>query len=357
MKQSAFLVLLAIAVLLVIAGCERKVVNEIVQEAPAADIGACFTCHSDSDVKLVAARQQYELSVHYLGDTQNRNRNNSSRYASCEGCHTNEGFVARVTGEPFEGDHFTTISCFTCHQPHTSGTLGLQTMAAVTLENGGTFNNGAGNLCASCHHSRADVDTYIVAGDTLNTHWGPHHSNQSDMLAGTNGYEFAGYDYGSSPHGAGAEDGCLQCHMNKSLWGTGGHAFNMTDEEEEYENVSGCNTGCHEGSVEGFDHDGLQADITDKLLTLETLLLDAGLLALVDEDGELIPEPNEDHVLASVDEGGALFNYLFIKEDRSKGIHNPDYAEDLLQSAIDFMSAAKAPENPGQVDGGMIAAH
>ncbi len=34
---------------------------------------------------------------------------------------------------------------------------------------------------------------------------------------------------------------------------------------------------------------------------------------------------------------GALWNYLTVLEDRSDGVHNPKYAKDLLQAAIDAL--------------------
>ena len=43
------------------------------------------------------------------------------------------------------------------------------------------------------------------------------------------------------------------------------------------------------------------------------------------------------------DEAGALWNYLLFEEDRSVGVHKPNYMRGLLDSAIDFLNAAPAP--------------
>lgn len=347
MKNATLLLVLTGLIMLAGFGCERKVVNEYTNEPPPVEIWACFNCHSDSDFALAAARDQYDESLHALGNTYNRNRIYSSRYSSCEPCHTNEGFVAAATGVPAEGDQFTPIGCFTCHEPHTSGTLALRDTSPVMLENAEVFDKGAGNLCAKCHKSRRDVNTYVVAEDTLSNHFGPHHSNQSDMMIGTNAYEFEDYDYDRVHAHTNAENGCLQCHMAAPLFGTGGHTFAMYNEDEEHENVTGCNTGCHEGGVEELDHKGEQTAVMELLTDLETLLFDAGLLEWVDEDGELLLEPTEDRVVMTADSAGALYNYMFVREDQSKGIHNLSYAKDLLESSIAFMSAGRAPKHVG----------
>jgi len=336
MKRAFLLFPLVILIILIAGGCDRKVVNEYADDTPTQGVWNCFNCHGDNDFELVAARYQYDMSKHATGNTFNRNR--LSGYQSCEGCHTNEGFVARMTGEPADGNEFTPIACFTCHAPHTTGTLQLRSEAPVTLENDAIFNVGAGNLCANCHHSRRDVNTYVVANDTLDSHYGPHHSNQSDMLLGTNGYEYEDYDYiTANPH-LNAEDGCPQCHKADPLYGTGGHTFWLANDDEDYENVSGCNKGCHEGNVDELDYKGEQTEVMDMLDDLEALLLNAGLLEWIDEDGEMILEPTEDRVVMTADSAGALFNYMFVREDRSEGIHNLNYAKGLIESSIEFMS-------------------
>jgi hypothetical protein len=42
-------------------------------------------------------------------------------------------------------------------------------------------------------------------------------------------------------------------------------------------------------------------------------------------------------VTTSADSAGAVWNYLLVEEDRSKGMHNPAYMMDLLQSAIVYI--------------------
>ncbi len=345
MRNTMLLLFFAALVLVIAGGCERKVVNEVVSEAPPGGVFACFNCHTDTDEtgqEIRAARQGYVLSKHGTGDTWNRNRNIG--YGSCEGCHTSQGFIARVTGVPYEGDEFSRIECFTCHAPHTSGTLEMRVNGPVELGDGTIFNNGKGNTCASCHQGRRNAESYVSGTDTLSTHFGPHHGPQSDMLMGTNAWEYDGWDYpDDSPHRH-APDACVHCHMAPGVYATGFHTWYLEDEEHEYENVIGCNTGCHAGNVEDFEHEGVHDSIEVLLEDLATLLENAGLMEYILEDGELLFEPVDDRPVGSADSAGAVFNYLFVEEDRSHGIHNPDYAMDILESTIDFMTNGPAPK-------------
>ncbi|MBU2691075.1 MAG: hypothetical protein KJ970_09105 [Candidatus Eisenbacteria bacterium] len=333
MKQSCVLGIFTLAaVLILFAGCDREVVTEV---KTGAELSTCFTCHDDNELDLVAAQRQWEESTHGSGANVNRNRLYSSRYESCEPCHTAEGFVASVTGVPASGDHFTSIGCFTCHMPHTNGNLDVRVTGTVTLANGDIYDRGASNLCARCHQSRSDASTTVVDTLTLDSRFGPHHSNQADMLEGRNAYEYAGYSYGSSAHTSTALNGCIDCHMSAAInEAVGGHSFNMRDEGHEIENLAGCNVaGCHTGSntITTFDRDGLQEEMEALLSELKEILTGAGLL---DEEGA----PMADRVVTDADSSGAVYNLVFVEEDRSLGIHNTEYAKGLLQSSINFMT-------------------
>jgi hypothetical protein len=342
MKKTIYLMMAGILmVFLAFGGCERKVV---IEHSELDDAASCFTCHGDNDLALVQANGQWERSQHASGDNLDRNRNSNSYYASCEQCHSSEGFIAQVTGVEYEGDHFSAIGCFTCHAPHTNGNLSLRVDDAIMLMNGAVFDRGKANLCASCHQSRRDVTTTVVDGVVLSEHWGPHHSNQSDMLIGENSYEYSSYTYTMSPHSNVATDGCVNCHMTGSIgYYVGGHTMNMHDEDSEYENLAGCNaSACHNGAIDeldilaadDFDNDGeiegIQTEITGLLDSLVVLLEASGMV----HDGH----PVEDVEVSLADSAGAVYNWLFVKEDRSLGVHNTDYAVGLLQSSIGYMA-------------------
>jgi hypothetical protein len=339
------LAVLALAMLaLAFVGCDREITGDVAQASNASE--DCFSCHSDRDVFLKVAQQQFENSVHAAGRNSNRNRLYSPGYQSCEQCHTHEGFVAKWAGIPASGENFTPFKCFTCHAPHTNADFRLRVEQAVELENGTFYNKGHSNVCAACHHSRADVNTFVVDDVELSEHWGPHHSVQSDMLAGTNGYEYAAFDnYDGSYHETGVTDGCPSCHMGPSEHESiGGHSWNMENEDRGFQEIAACNVeGCHFANKldslnrianADFDGDGVTEGVQDEidglLDSLGTLLQNAGLLTV-----DL--EPVDELIVPDADSAGALFNYLFVHEDRSEGIHNTDYAVKLLVSSINYI--------------------
>jgi hypothetical protein len=292
---------------------------------------SCFTCHSDENTAVLAAEKQWENSVHASGGTLGENS------ASCSRCHTNEGFVRYVNGESaIEIENPTAIGCFTCHAPHTNGNLTLRTVAPYTMEDGSIYDKGTSNLCANCHHSRRNVNTYVYDGVTINSRWGPHHSGQGDMLNGTNGYEYAGYSYSNSPHSTRTVNGCVDCHMYPTpSYEMGGHTWKMEANGED--NVAACNQdGCH-ANVDDFNY--ATADfpngVQDSIQTLLDVLVDELLAAnLIDSTNHA---PLADRVVALADSAGAVWNYLLALDDRCLGVHNPRYSAGLLNSSIEYL--------------------
>ena len=331
-------------------GCERKVINEMSDEL-VADATACFACHSDQNFDLVAAQEQWRGSKHASGDNIDRNRING--YGFCEKCHTNEGFLIEVVGESVDTLNFTAIGCFTCHQPHTQGSLELRTAAVVSLANTMDYDKGGSNICANCHQSRRNAGSYIFDGVTIDNRWGPHHSCQSDMLLGTNAYEYEDYGYDNSAHTNATIDGCLDCHMSPSGdYMLGGHSFGMEVEQKELYNLSGCNSlNCHNNELEDFDYRDVRHEVAELLDSLKALLLNADLLEEVEEDGVIEYLPVDDREVTTADSAGAVYNYLFVHEDQSHGVHNADYAIGLLESSINYLVHGN-PEGQAFAGGG-----
>lgn len=347
MRHMRFVMIALAALALVIAGCDREITGDV--ELADQSASNCFDCHSDQDFTLLHAQDQFAVSLHATGETVERNRLYSSRYQSCERCHTHEGFVAEVTGTEVQADHFTNFDCFTCHAPHSNGNLTVRVQDAVSIPGGYVYDKEASNTCASCHQSRDAVEVSVPA-DAVNitftsNRWGPHHGHHSDMLIGVNGYEFDGYDYNNSWHGQNIDNGCISCHMSDKNTNAmvGGHTFWMVGEfhEEEVENIAAC-TGCHSeletfniDFPSGADYDwdgtaeGVQHEVEGLLDSLATLLVGAGVIDAEDH----LPVPDQ---TMSADSAGAVYNYLFVHGDRSEGIHNTDYTVGLLQSSINY---------------------
>jgi hypothetical protein len=254
----------------------------------------------------------------------------------CNGCHTSEGFVYRIeTGDILDNvANPSAINCFTCHAPHTTGNMDRRLEDPYPLANGVTFDHHDGNMCTACHQARRNVNTYVTTPTgrvNLTSRFGPHHGPQTDMLTGTNGYEYAGFTYEQTNHRTALEDGCLDCHMKETEnLRVGGHSFNMTydDGGEVLANTAAC-TKCH-GASNDFDVNGQQT-VTDSLVTdLRTRLVAAGLV----NGSTGLPRT----AVTNVDSAGAVWNYMLAVEDRSRGVHNRKYIQGLLQSAIDYIS-------------------
>ncbi len=290
----------------------------------------CSDCHNDTT--LITARQvQYEASLHGSGFTFERNS------ASCAICHTSEGFTERIATGSVEIagaiENPSPVNCSTCHQIHntyTTADWALTVDSAVTLElTGDTIDLGKGNLCASCHQPRWSYAIPEVGGgdvEITSTRFGPHHGPQSSMLAGVGGY---GEYNGPNVHLDTIPDGCTTCHMADAYGKqAGGHTMSMAYEYHgsEMQNLAGCES-CH-SDIESFDRNGLQTEVQALIDELKDLLVAEGLLT---ESGSGVTGT------FSSEQAGALWNYKTVTEDRSLGIHNPQFAKFLLQTAIDAL--------------------
>ncbi|MEN8249585.1 MAG: hypothetical protein ABFS32_11680 [Bacteroidota bacterium] len=323
---------------------------------------SCLVCHSQSSMDALNAL--YALSGH--------NAAGAVAYAggraSCAKCHSHEGFSNYLAATPgadaIDIAYPTRIGCKTCHSTHTSLeadiTAPMATTAAVTaITDGSTFdfvNNS--NLCANCHQSRKDGDSYdkytdaqsftrkftgdnIAAyttsangpagsatlnatSDTLtvvfdvptthvyisSSHAGPHHGPQANVLFGIGGY-------GSGSTGTHSTLGCVSCHLGTAGTTEGGHSF--------IPNVDNC-TSCHTGATD-FDWHGKQTSFDTRLAAIEAALETAHAIHV--DAGEVHP------MYSSItrEEFKAFWNFMILLEDASRGVHNPGYTETLLTSA------------------------
>ena len=329
--MSGFKIKLLIAalglLLIIVVGCDRNV-TEVVDGGT----DTCIQCHND-DTEIAAISDQWAASMHGSGATFERN------YDPCSGCHTSQGFVLRVSSgatDTLDIGNPARIGCFTCHEPHTNYDFTLRTAEAVTLELGGTFDMGHGNLCVNCHQARA-LDPAISATTTIdNKRWGPHHGPQGDILAGTGAYVFSGASYTNSPHTTLVTNGCPTCHMADAYGDqAGGHTMSVAYEyhDEMEPHVDGCNqAGCH-SSLEDFTYNGVQDSVEVLMAALRSALIVNGII----DSSDYIIVPADSTVDLSAVEAGAVLNYKMVLEDRSHGIHNTDYTFDILIAAINAL--------------------
>ena len=332
MRGKILVTLILAATLFVMVSCEREVTETIV----VAENTECFTCHADQDFgdEVVAAKVQWENSVHATGGNYERDG------TSCSQCHTNEGFKAFIeTGETINPENPSSIGCFTCHAPHTVGDFSLRADDPGDFVAGGSYDLGAANLCANCHQARAHSPMVEEATVTItSSRWGPHHGPQANILTGQGAYAFD-TPYSSSPTHGSVPDACIACHMAEPYGGqAGGHTFNLAYLYHGHTEhlVAGCNVdGCH-ADLEDFNHDGVQDSVTMLLDTLGFYLQDNGTL---DAD-HLFVMPANDTLILDGDMAKAAFNYLFFLEDRSLGIHNPSYALEVLSASVEIVRPA-----------------
>jgi len=296
----------------------------------------CLECHS-TDIQE-AIKIQFQQSAHNAGAIA---VDYAGGRASCAQCHSHEGFVEYAeTGEVGEDiSNPSAWQCKTCHNIHSTfevGDYAFRLNDAVTFIFDGTtqFDAGNSNLCANCHQSRTAEPNTAAPGTTFeitSTHYGPHHGAQANVLMGVGFAELSGsLSYptaGASAH-MGENGRCTGCHMYDYADGEGGHTFNPS--------LAACNS-CHSGSSTDFDYGGVQTETEDLLVELRTLLLNNSVLTFEVSGEDTTYHPitgTYDMVLVQ-----AFFNWVGLEEDRSMGVHNPQYVKALLQNSIDAVNA------------------
>lgn len=301
-------------------------------------IAFCLECHTSTAIDDLTA--QWAPSGHSSGSSLARGGS-----SSCAPCHSGVGFVAYLDGG--EDLSMSAINCSTCHshgeppvfQDADGEPVFVRTVSAVSLmvDNSKIIDmESSANLCVNCHQPRTaapiDEDQYdddvIIdpAGDGMyyvsSSHYGPHHSPQSTMLEGWGGYEIPGsVSYpGTKAHRHRKSRDCVSCHMDE-----GNHNFSTPE-------LSACTT-CHSSMPEDFDLNGKLTEIHGLITQLEGLLEEEGIL----HDGHVVNGASY-----PIEVVGAFFNYAFVEEDQSEGVHNPDYAVALLTNSIEALGGEVA---------------
>jgi hypothetical protein len=300
--------------------------------ASALESPPCNSCHNNTSL-ITGKAAQWGESKHGTGTAFIAEGPNKS----CAGCHSGGGFSARIAAglQPNQvtvGDpNPTPQDCRACHQIHNSYTgvdWALETIAPVNFYAipGKTFDGGQGNLCASCHQPRTKPPVATNGTVTgITNRFGPHHGPQSSFMLGTGGAGPAGAAGTSAAHYQYVENTCVGCHMG-------------ANDNHTYEpNVAACKV-CHTTAT-NFDINGVQTTVQAKSDQLKGLLVSAGLLGCtVDADG--VESCSAIVTSAPENQAYALYNWIVVaKEDRSKGVHNPAYANALLDQSLAAMGA------------------
>ena len=318
--------------------------------------GQCNQCHDDPTHHFKGTA--WENSMHAVTTT------DPAGNATCVGCHTGTGFIQRMEGiSPVTDTAYHAIDCAACHEPHgntqTGTTHQIRNMVSVTLGDGTvvplTGNDsrgypvtaGEGILCMQCHQARVNAATYVdsTAGSA---HFGPHEGPQGDMLMGTNGYTY-GQSIPTSAHQFVVPNSCVTCHMQEvattdpGFLHVGDHTFtpSYTPAGGKKEMlVAACQT-CHGPDVTTFDfplfdYSGNGGPIQGVQTEVQ---------ALLDQLSTMLPPNNSVKTSLSIDatwnkhQLEAAYNWLFVTNDGSRGIHNTAYAVGLLKASIADLQA------------------
>ncbi len=321
--------------------------------------GTCGQCH-DAPTHHV---KNFEWGQSLHGRTQ------VDRTGSCVNCHTTAGFINAndpgvLFGEVISSTDYATfkegITCAACHDPHAKGgqVHQLRDLQSVELGNGTVITEGgAGLVCMNCHKSRRDAESYVYGN--VSSHFGPHHGPQGDMIAGENAIEY-GRDMPSSKHLSVVEESCAQCHMQEipsdlpayAEGKVGGHSFELAYDDGTNAPIHLTETcaSCH-GEIEDFDFGGEDYDLNGIVegvqSEIEGMMHD--LAMLLPPVGSPDVSPGSDYN-SSLPLKRALYNYLFVEEDGSMGVHNPKYAAAILRSSIDDLKGGIDIDKDGLVD-------
>jgi hypothetical protein len=337
-------------------------------------VGACEQCHDDAPTHPQGT--QWYASDHAGGfstavSIPSSEGGTTNQY--CVRCHTEAGFIAFVSNSvagngivTTTNTAYTAIGCQTCHEPHglttpTNDNYLIRMMASATFGDGTVITNGGeGNLCMNCHHSRngsavTNVMNYPLGlktwaqGSSFGTHDGP----QGDMLEGVNAITY-GLSIPSSAHRVSVTNACVGCHMQSiattdpGFLLSGGHTFEMSymNGTTKVDQVGVCNQ-CH-GGITNFNFPvedyagvgvilGVQTNVQILLDELSTLLpTKTGATGVVQNSLSV----TTNWTMLQLE---AAYNWQFVKEDGSLGVHNAPFATGLLKASIASLTGVSVP--------------
>ena len=326
-------------------------------------VGDCAQCHDAEPYHVKSAEWANSRHAIATRTPSGPTRNN------CVRCHTAGGFVGFIahggsTNTYATNTVYEAITCSTCHDPHdATNPHQLRAAPLYTLPDGTSVTNaGLGALCMQCHHSRnGSATNNIVNYKAVLPTWaggssfGVHDSSQGDMIEGVNAITY-GKLIPSGSHSAAVTNVCVGCHMQPVALGdpaytlAGGHTFSMTYDvvtnnvTNTIDKVDVC-VKCH-GRLTTFDLvrkdyngdgviEGIQTEVQHLLDRLSTLLPDTNYVASGNyvADGLVKTSVSTKTNWQTKFLNGA-YNWQFVNNDASKGIHNAPFAVGLLKASI-----------------------
>lgn len=319
--------------------------------------GTCGQCHDiKQDDPVTVKVSEWKHSGHAISPRQTG--------PTCVRCHNAKGFGDFIDGKPGVTTPYEPIACAACHEPHdATNPHQLRAAPLYTLPDGTSVTNaGLGALCMQCHHSRnGDADDNIANYQKGTATWvggssfGVHHSPQGDMVEGVNAITY-GQAIPSGSHAAAITNVCVACHMqpvastDPAFTLAGGHTFSMTYNivtngfTNTIDKVDVC-IKCH-GPITSFDFsrkdyngdgiiEGVQTEVQHLADRLSTMLPNSTYLASGNYVGDgLVKTSISTKTNWPVRFLKAAYNWQFVTEDKSKGVHNAPFAVGLLKASI-----------------------
>lgn len=331
-----------------------------------ADGGICTQCHESPKSHSIGYfwRESNHASMKTSAGESNR--------AACFPCHNGSAFIAltnawsagraATAADSAKADlNFKSISCAVCHDPHSnSNEFWVRYAKLDTLSNGFKIPTGAGGmgqLCMNCHRMRnSDIGVTKVTNQMgkFNDRFYPHYSAQTDMLFGSQGWEFGLNLKGLSTH-TGLKNGCVTCHMSERVI-VPGYSKKQSDHnpsmsENGVDKVEGC-VECH-GSITKFsdikasfdyDMDGVLEGAT---VEVQGLLDKLKAKLPLDSTGEPVTMRADSMAVRNFATANnlnyksliaSLWNYNFVSHDMSQGVHNTKYSVALLRASLGLVT-------------------
>jgi predicted CXXCH cytochrome family protein len=345
--QTAWNALPAAAVPVATIGCESchgpggNHYGDITKIDKSLNAGVCLQCHDAPAKHLLGS--YWASSLHATLPS-----GSDANSTSCFPCHSGSAFVKWQTNKSNPGyvaatDAGFPITCSACHDPHGNGNdYQLRTMAVDSLKNGYKPTvGGKGQLCMNCHQARYAVSTRVTNVAPyygFASHYGPHEGPQADMFLGQNAYEF-GKSLSVQTHGS-VPDGCVTCHMATRVNGSSSVSNHEMVMDSSGVDITTACTQCH-GPIQSFNDIKASADYdgNGKIEGVQTEI--QGMLNLLksklplDSTGEPVTMMSDSLKVKNHPEYiGAIYDYYFVKNDGSLGVHNVKYTVAILNAAI-----------------------
>lgn len=295
--------------------------------------------------------------------------------ASCGGCHDGVASAIRLSGgsatyplNVYYGSGaiserpdtaavpLRAIVCQTCHDPHSvDHPRQIRTVADVPLRTPAgqpqifVTAGGTGKVCMHCHHARSGPENHIPNG---NVRFGPHYSPQADAMAAQTGFKGVADPtfHWAGPSHLLVQNSCKTCHLNMIEYpgpagsAVTGHTFRPTPEA--CVNCHGQITAFNQiPAAADFDGDGTVEGLQEEVHGLLVLLRDAivntppGLDTTVGGFVSALGDPTR----STLQQREAGWNWVYVYQDGSKGIHNPDYLVQLLQTSYNYITSEPVP--------------